>query len=91
MPSDDLMIDFMKETREHLKEIRQDVKHLMKFRWMVMGGAGGTGGGGAGASSTNGTAGTANTGGGGGGAVFGSSGTGGAGGTGIAYLSWQFQ
>jgi len=36
---DELFKDFMHETRDDLKEIRQDVKHLMRFRWMVMGGA----------------------------------------------------
>jgi hypothetical protein len=39
MPSDDLLRDFMKTTRDDLKEIRKDVRALMKFRWMVMGGA----------------------------------------------------
>lgn len=39
MPSDDLVRDFIKETRGTLKEIQKDVKELMKFRWMVMGGA----------------------------------------------------
>lgn len=39
MPSDDLLRDFMKTTRDDLKAIRKDVGDLMKFRWMVMGGA----------------------------------------------------
>ena len=39
MPSDDLIKHFMHETSTDLKDIKRDVKHLMKFRWMVMGGA----------------------------------------------------
>jgi hypothetical protein len=39
MPSDDLVRDFMERTDEALKGIQTDVRDLMKFRWMVMGGA----------------------------------------------------
>ena len=39
MPSDDLVKDFMKRTDKALEAIHGDVRHLMKFRWMVMGGA----------------------------------------------------
>ncbi len=39
MPSDDLIKDFMKRTDRALDLIHTDVRHLMKFRWMVMGGA----------------------------------------------------
>lgn len=39
MPSDDLLKDFISQTRKDLVEIKRDVKDLMKFRWMVMGGA----------------------------------------------------
>lgn len=39
MLSDDLLKDFMKRTDKSLTEIRSDVRDLMKFRWMVMGGA----------------------------------------------------
>ena len=39
MPSDDLVKDFMKRTDRALDNIHTDVRHLMRFRWMVMGGA----------------------------------------------------
>ena len=46
MPSDDLILDFMKRTDKALEKtdkalgkIQTDVNDLMKFRWMVMGGA----------------------------------------------------
>jgi hypothetical protein len=39
MPSDDLVKDFMKRTDKALDNIQTDVRHLMRFRWMVMGGA----------------------------------------------------
>ena len=39
MPSNDLIKDFMQRTDESLKDIKKDVGSLMKFRWMVMGGA----------------------------------------------------
>lgn len=39
MPSDDLIRAFMSDTKNDLHEIKGDVKHLMRFRWMVMGGA----------------------------------------------------
>lgn len=39
MPSDDLLKDFMKRTDKSLADLRADVRDLMKFRWMVMGGA----------------------------------------------------
>lgn len=33
------MRDFIKTCREDLKDIKRDVQSLMRFRWMVMGGA----------------------------------------------------
>jgi len=39
MPSDDLLKDFIGRTDKSLGELQCDVKHLMRFRWMVMGGA----------------------------------------------------
>jgi hypothetical protein len=39
MPSDDLLKDFMKRTDRRLEDLHEDVRHLMRFRWMVMGGA----------------------------------------------------
>lgn len=39
MPENELLKDFMKTTREDLRDIKNDVRHLMRFRWMVMGGA----------------------------------------------------
>ncbi len=39
MPSSDLIKDFMDQTRKDLGDIKTDVRSLMKFRWMVMGGA----------------------------------------------------
>lgn len=39
MHNDNLLKDFMGQTRKTLDEIKVDVKSLMRFRWMVMGGA----------------------------------------------------
>lgn len=39
MPSDDLLKDFMRRTDKSLDALQGDVRSLMKFRWMVMGGA----------------------------------------------------
>lgn len=39
MPSDDLLKDFIRRTDRSLNQIQSDVEHLMRFRWMVMGGA----------------------------------------------------
>ena len=39
MPSDDLLKDFIKRTDRRLEDLHEDVRHLMRFRWMVMGGA----------------------------------------------------
>jgi len=39
MPSDDLLKDFIRRTDKRLEELHIDVRHLMRFRWMVMGGA----------------------------------------------------
>ena len=39
MASDDLIKDFMKRTDRRLEDLHDDVRHLLRFRWMVMGGA----------------------------------------------------
>lgn len=39
MPSDDLLKDFIRRTDKRLEDLHSDVKHLMRFRWMIMGGA----------------------------------------------------
>ena len=39
MPNEDLLKDFIRRTDKRLEDLHLDVKHLMKFRWMVMGGA----------------------------------------------------
>lgn len=39
MPNNDLLKDFITRTDKALESLQGDVKDLMKFRWMVMGGA----------------------------------------------------